>query len=371
MTAMLGKLAGGTRHPCGLLLLALPLAIASLAACAHAVPQDLHSGADGKPKGAKAITIDSGEGKAKGVVTYPGGDRVDWKSFELPDKQRGSVDLKLTWVPPRPGLQLAFDVFDPYGKLVAHSKKESRSARNHARLAHLDSAAGKYLVRIYAIKRGDAGTYKFSIEFAQSTGPMQIDLTKVDIPAPPRLAAIPAPEVPCDPYKFDASLPACKTVCPPSGAPAGWPACKDVCPDPPDVNKPACWASMPCPNPPDRRVRACVARMEKFWPPCNLAAPDPDNPRCDHATAPPVTARIINLEVQGRDSLITLSAGADQGVSREWSGHVLRGDTDSAIDGGDITIIRVAKRQTIAKVHLTPDQLNSNPRVKLTPPPKN
>src|SRR5690348_16060057 len=191
MTAMLGKSAGGPRHPWGLLLLALAL---SIAACAHAVPQDLHTGADGKPKGAKAITLDSGEGNAKGVVTYPGGDRVDWKSFELPDKQRGAVDLKLSWVPPRPGLQLAFDVFDPYGKLVAHSKKESRSKRNHVRLAHLDDAVGKYLVRIYAIKRGDAGTYKLTVDFAQSHGPMTIDPTTLDIPDPPRLAAVPAPE---------------------------------------------------------------------------------------------------------------------------------------------------------------------------------
>ena len=32
--------------------------------------------------------------------------------------------------------------------------------------------------------------------------------------------------------------------------------------------------------------------------------------------------------------------------------------------------IRVGKRETIGKVHLTTDQISANPRVKLTPPPK-
>jgi hypothetical protein len=49
---------------------------------------------------------------------------------------------------------------------------------------------------------------------------------------------------------------------------------------------------------------------------------------------------------------------------------VLRADTDSPMDGGDVTVIRVGKRETIGKVHLTTDQISANPRVKLIPPPK-
>jgi hypothetical protein len=49
---------------------------------------------------------------------------------------------------------------------------------------------------------------------------------------------------------------------------------------------------------------------------------------------------------------------------------VLRGDGDSPMDGGDVIVIRVGKRETIGKVHLTTDQISANPRVKLTPPPK-
>src|ERR1700744_6412327 len=84
----------------------------ALASCAHNVGQDEHTGEDGRSKGAKAITLDQNEGKAKGIVTYPGGDRVDWKVLELPEKQKATLDVKLQWTPPRPGLQLAFDVFN-------------------------------------------------------------------------------------------------------------------------------------------------------------------------------------------------------------------------------------------------------------------
>jgi hypothetical protein len=47
---------------------------------------------------------------------------------------------------------------------------------------------------------------------------------------------------------------------------------------------------------------------------------------------------------------------------------VLRGDSDNAMDGGDVTVIRVGKRETIGKVRLTTDQISANPRVKLSPP---
>jgi hypothetical protein len=358
---MLGKSAGVL----GLLLLSFwP------AACAHNVSQDLHTGPDGKTKGAKAITLDNGEGKVRGIVTYPGGDRVDWKEIELPEKKSGSLDLKLSWKPPRPGLQLGLDLYDQYGKFIRHGKRLSRSKRNRARLLHVDDASGKYYIRVFAIHRGDAGAYKLTADFSEDTGPIQIDMTKVDIPDPPHLAAIPKPEVPCDPYQFDMKNPACRNVCPQTGAPPNWPACKNVCPDPPDVNKVACQRTMACPKPADRRVADCLRHAEQNWPPCNLQARDPNNPRCDHATAPPVTARIINLRVQGRTVLITIAAGADQGITRDWTGHVLRGDSTSELDGGTVTLIRVAKRDTLGKVHLTTDQLSANPRVKLTPPPQ-
>ena len=356
---MFGKSAGA-----GLVSLCVLLALS----CAHNVPQDSATGTDGKIKGAKEIKLENGEGKAQGIVTYPGGDRVDWKLVELPEKLRGSIDIKLQWQPPRPGLQLAFDVFDEWNQPIVQSKKMGKKTRSRVRTATIDNAKGKYFIRIYAVGRGDAGKYKMTVDFKENQGPIALDMTKIDIPEPPRLAAVPVEEAGCDPYSFDIKNPACRSVCPASNPPPAWPACKGQCPEPADKENPACWATMACPKPPDRRIRSCKATA--FSKCLDINNPDPDNPNCDNATAPPVTARVIKNEVQGGDVLVTVAAGSDQGVNKNWKGHVLRGDTDTAMDGGDVTVIRVGKRETIGKVHLTTDQISANPRVKLVPPPK-
>ncbi len=350
---MLGKSGGA----------ALSLAILLALSCAHNVPQDKATGSDGRNKGAKQLNLENGEAKATGIVTYPGGDRVDWKVVELPEKVRGVLDVKLQWNPPRPGLQLAFDVFDQWNHQVLQSKKPKRRSRSRVRTASLDDAKGKYYIRVYAIGRGDAGKYKLTVDFKEESGPMAIDLTKVEIPEPPKLAAVPEPEATCDEFTFDPKNPACRTVCPTAGAPAGWPACKGKCPDPPDPQNPACWDKV-CPNPPTSRAKAC--KMKDF-PPCDKSAPDPDNPKCS-IKANPVTGRVIKNEVQGSETLITIAVGEDQGVSKGWTGRVLRGDSDNPIDGGDVTVIRVGKRETIGKTRLTTDQISANPRVKLSPP---
>jgi hypothetical protein len=47
---------------------------------------------------------------------------------------------------------------------------------------------------------------------------------------------------------------------------------------------------------------------------------------------------------------------------------VLQGSSDSPLPGGEVTVVRVDKKATLGKVHLTLDQLESNSRVKLSPP---
>lgn len=346
----------------------LLVAAFGLTACPHNVPQDSSTGPDGKPKGAKALAFENGEAKAHGIVTYPGGDRVDWKLIELPEKQRGSLDIKLTWVPPRPGLQLAFDLFDEWNQPVLASKKSSKKSAGRSRSATLPSAKGKYYLRVFAVGRGDAGTYKLTVDFKQEIAGPSFDPLKLEIPEPPRLAAVPEVEVPCDEFAFDPKNPACKNVCPAQGAPPGWPPCAGKCPTPPDINIPACLATMPCPTPPVREVRAC---KPSAWPKCDIKNPDAKNPNCDNATADPVKGRVLKADVSGSDVIITVGVGSDQGVGKSgWSGKVLRGDTESPLSGGEVTIIKVDKNKTIGKVHLTTDQVNENPYVKLSPPAK-
>ncbi|HEX4421589.1 MAG TPA: hypothetical protein VH165_26920 [Kofleriaceae bacterium] len=339
----------------------------ALTACAHNVAQDAATGADGKEKGAKPVTLDNGEGHASGIVTYPGGDRVDWKMVEIPEKKRGELEVKLAWAPPRPGLQLAFDVFDEWNQPIVQSKKTAKKrSAGRIRTATVEDAKGKYFIRVYAVGRGDAGKYKLNLEFKETPNAAGVDYAKLDIPDPPKLASVPDAPIVCDEFAFDIKNPDCKNVCPKTGAPPGWPACKDICPTPPDINVPACLAIMECPNPPDRRVRKCTApHFAKCLDPKN---PDPANPNCDNIKIPPVIARIIGNNVQGSDVIITIGAGTNSGVGKNWNATVLRGDGEQPLAGGEIQVIRVDKSVTVGKVHLTTDQLSSNSKVRLSSP---
>jgi len=359
---MLGKSVGRTAYAAACLFL-----LTQLLSCAHNVAQDKSSGADAKIKGAKEMVLENGEAKARGVVTYPGGDRVDWKVIEVPADQRGTFDIKLSWNPPRPGLQLAFDVFDEWNTPLVTSKKSNkkRAGRGRMKNATLDNVKGKYFIRVYAVNRGDAGAYQLTVEFKETAVASKTDWSKIEVAEPPRLAAVPEPEVPCDPLAFDPKNKACAAVCPEFGAPPGWPACKDKCPNPPDINLPQCQASMPCPNPPDRRVKSCKKTQ---WPKCNLAAPDPQNPNCDDAKADPVVGRILSNTVQGSELLITIGAGSNSGIAKGWTATVLRGDSGTPLSGGEVTIVRIDKQATVGKVKLTTDQIKQNDKVKLSPP---
>lgn len=358
---MLGNLVGPRGCLVGLLVLC-----GLAASCAHNVPQDSSSGSDGKQKGAKSVTMENGEGRASGIVTYPGGDRVDWKLVEIPEKKRGQLEVKLAWTPPRPGLQLAFDVFDEWNQPIVQSKKGTKKRGGRTRSAIVEDAKGKYFIRVYAVGRGDAGKYRLSFEFRETPNDLGVDYTKLEIPDPPKLAAVPDAEIPCDEFTFDVKNKACKDICPATGAPPGWPACKGQCPNPPDINIEACWSKMPCPTPPDKRVRACT---KDKWPDCNPKAPDMTNPNCTGFKAPPVNARIIGNSVQSGEVIITIGAGTNSGVAKNWTATVMRGDTDSPLAGGDVQIIRVDKGVTVGKVKLTTDQISANSRVKLQAPP--
>lgn len=343
---------------------AFGFAVLVVASCAHNVPQDKATGPDGKYKNAKPLVLENGEARASGIVTYPGGDRVDWKVIELPENKTGTLEIKLQWTPPRPGLQLAFDVFDQWHQQVVKSKKKKRGSRSRVRTASIDNAKGKYLIRIYAVDRGDAGKYKLTAEFTDG-GAMSLDLAKVEIPEPPRLAAIPEPEATCDEFSFDMKNPACRMVCGP-GAPKNWPGCVGKCPDPPDPSNEACWDKV-CPNPPTKRSKECMRNIAKYFPPCDKSAPDPDNAKCD-LKAEPVIAKILGNVQQGNEVLITIGAGTDRGVQQGWNGEVLRGSSDSPLDGGAFKVIRVGKRESVGKVRLTTDQIGANQRVRLSPP---
>jgi hypothetical protein len=348
------------------------LGLGFVMACAHTVAQDAHTAEDGKIKGAKAVQLENGEGKQKGIVTYPGGDRVDWKFVETPDNKKGTLNFVLTWKTPRPGLKLSFDVFDEFQHEVPGAK--SKRTRARTREAVVENAKGKYFVRVYAVGRGDAGAYTLAVEFKEKIAGPPFDVSKLDIPDPPKLAAVPEPEgggdgkkpEPCDEFVWDIKNPACKNICPAQGAPPGWPPCKGKCPNPPVATEPACWATMPCPpGAPDEKIADC---KDKF-PPCNKAAPDERNPNC-RKPADPIVGRIVGKELKSGQLILTIGAGTDQGVGKAgWKGEVVRENNvkSGMVPGGEVTIIRVDKTITVGSSKLTPDQIGSTPWVRLMP----
>jgi hypothetical protein len=351
---MLGKSVGGV---------AVGLAAVLAVSCARNVSQDAATGPDGKIKGARNVVIENGEGKAQGIVTYPGGDRVDWKEVDLPEKAVGTLDFKLQWTAPRPGLQLAFDVFDAYNTPIVTSKGSRHRRKGHVRTATIEQAKGNYFVRIYAPTRGDAGKYKLTVDFKEGGGPTTIDWTKVEVPDPPKLAALPEIVTPCDDTNFDPKKAECRTFCPQVNPPRGWPACKGICPDPPDPTNEACWDKV-CPNPPTMKAKAC--KISAF-PACDFTNPDPDNPKC-LVKAEPKTARIIGNQVQGSNVLITIALGTDSvPFSSKWSCKVTNSG-GTALAGGEVNLVRVDKKATLGTVRLTLDQLEANSHVRCTPP---
>ncbi|HUS29802.1 MAG TPA: hypothetical protein VMZ53_14960 [Kofleriaceae bacterium] len=301
-----------------------------LVACAHNVPQDKATGPDGKQKGAVPVALVENEAKVKGVVTYPGGDRIDWKKIELPQGTKGKLDLTLTWDTPRPGLRVAFDVFDQWNTPVVPAAKKPAGRMQDA---SIDVAKGTYYVRIYAPRRKDAGSYKLVANFTPEAPAVPPDMT---VPDPPKLPAIPVAEPGCD--VFDPSVKACEKVCPEFGAPAGWKACADK--EKAEKEQQAC-------------EEAQKARIEAM------------------KNAPKsMDKRIIDVKVNGDEATITIAAGTDGQalLDKSWKGEVLNTQTGKPLVGGTVTIVRVGKLQTLAKVNLSVDRLNQNPTVRLTPP---
>jgi hypothetical protein len=84
------------------------------------------------------------------------------------------------------------------------------------------------------------------------------------------------------------------------------------------------------------------------------------------ATAP-LVRRIISASFQGSATIITIAAGSNDGVQKNWRVCLLRDDGDEPLPGGEVEVIRVDKAVTIGKIHLTSDALKGHRRVLLSP----
>jgi hypothetical protein len=280
--------------------------------CARNVPQAENSGKDYRNKGAKKITLEDGEARVRDIVTYPGGDRVDWKVVELPEGVKGTLEIKLRWQPPRPGLDLAFDVFDSYFDRVKRVKP-SPGTGDRSKRVKLKNASGKYYIQVYAPRRTDAGRYSLTLRFREGdTGPDADELLGM-IDDPPPLPAVVEPKV-LTPEEVAAQ----------------------------------------------EAERARIEEERRLAAEQNAA-----NAATQAELNKPVYARITRTQRSSGGVIITINAGQNREVDKGWTGSVLAADGRNALAGGGFTVIRVTKQEAIAKVQLSIDQVRANPRVEL------
>jgi hypothetical protein len=331
------------------------LAAAALAStsCRNNVRQDLATGDDGRVKEAKAIELEDNEARIHGIVTYPGGDRVDWRRLELPkDKdgtpKLGTLSLTLTWTPPRPGLAVGMDVFDQYGRQVASQRGRQASAR-YRRQTDIANATGVYLIRVYAPFRGDAGKYRLKLSFAEATGPggeAGFPPPGTSIPDPPRLAAVPEPVAPTPPVVCD--LTNWRTT----------KGCENFCPNVPDVEMPGCQKIMPC-DPWDKRIRKCRNVKGPVCPTGTIST------TCEPEVVGPEEGTVANIQQSGSKVSVTFSVRRGHRIEKGWKGHLEL--NKKRVPNSDFVVTKTAERQVWGNIDLTSDKVDGK-RAVISPP---
>jgi hypothetical protein len=302
-----------------LAVIAVSVGALALSGCKSTIDQDVNSGKDYRSKGAKEIKLEGGEGRSsRDVVTYPGGDRVDWKVFEIPEGSSGDLEIRVKHRPPRPGLDVAFDVYDAYFERIGRAKPKANKRSKRVSIEGVKS--GKYYVQVYAPDRGDAGRYRVRVRFKPrgGGGGGPPEPTATEFPDPPSLAAVPDVEPPPE---------------------------KVPCPDDPTRFQPDCPApKVPCADDPTR-----------FEPDC------PDN------RPKPLTARVVDFKIAPDGVVVVCDKGTKNRVDRGWKGQLLD-RSGNPIPGGSFVVTRVTTRQASGKVRLSLDQAKANKGVRLSPP---
>lgn len=300
------------------------LAVLAMAGCPRNIDQNAQSGADQRATGAHKIKLDDdGEGHDRGIVTYPGGDRVDWKVVTVPDGAIGKLKIKLKWKPPRPGLDLALMVYDAKYERVGRVKPDPGTKDYDKKLTIKDAAGGKYFIQVYAPRRVDAGTYRVSVDFdpdddamaaAQSADGGAGDESESAIPSPPTLPAIPEPGA---------------VATTGTGGTTG----------------------------------------TTGTPTTTTPTPPVTDPATTEPAVEPMRARIVRFQITGGGTaLITVDRGKNAGVGRGWKGQILVGGSSTPLSGGEFTVMRVTSKEATGKVSVSVDQIKANRAVLLAPP---
>lgn len=311
----------------------LAVLLAASLGCTRNIPQDKASGKDGKVKGAKPIKLEDGEGRASDTVTYPGGDRVDWKLFEVPAGTGGKLQVKMKVRPPRPGHTVAFILYDENFQRIEQSTKKPKNVKK-VTLSRVPP--GKYYLQIFAPRRMDAGDYRLSVRYkerppeAKDPCEENPDLPECadDIPSPPTLPAL--PELECREDKD--------------------------CGDGATCVANSCKQKDPCLEMSCAEGEVCQTQGNKA-----VCVPKKVDVEC-------VRAGLVKYQLTSSGAvIITVNKGKSAGVDQGWSGQVLLKNTPKPLNGGGFKITKVTQGESVGKVRLSLDQLSANRRIELCP----
>ena len=294
----------------------LPLSIAlGFAATACGPKAPTHNGykpTQTKPwtKAKKLEWSDDFEAEVDDEVSYPKRRRARWYEIEVP--RFGELELKLASSQigePAPEFDLAFEVLNPAGRVLARADAEEDDAGEETKERTItELPAGIYRVHIYAQKRTDAAEFNLRLKFKPLKPPDESDFP-AEVPYVGALAAVP----------------------PVDDAP------------PPIVRRPRCRGNR-CRKPPPRRE------------------PEPEQP-----VAKAMKARIAGITAREGRTMIRIAAGQNRGIAVGWSGSVVT-RAGKAISNGGFQITKVTATESYASVRASSDAVNAAKYVRLRPP---
>lgn len=266
-------------------------------------------GAKAKPwKKAKTLKFDEkSEAKVEGELSYPDQRRAAWYVADL--IQPGQLDLKLEITPPGEStneeFDLGFEVLDPGNRVIARSDLAEGDDAGEIQKSKslLDLEPGRYMIHLYLQGRLDTADYVLRAVFK----PMST-VGKSDFPAQ---VAFPQ-NLPMVPLQDDTP----KSYHPPTPTTVV------------QIKK------LPIKKPKEDKAPPPVAAM---------------------------TARIINMQVIGGSTQITIGRGTSAGAGIGMKGKIV------GVPTGSFTIAACNERTCTATVSATPDQIKGSGSVVLTP----
>lgn len=271
----------------------------------------MHNGYKGKKpqpwKKAKTLKFDEkNEAKVEGDLSYPDMKRAAWFVADL--TQPGALDVRLEITPPGDGVNdefdLGFEVMDPGFRTIAKSDLEESDAGDLTKQKSLlDLEPGKYYVHLYLQGRMDTADYVLRATFK----PMST-VGKSDFPA--QVAFVPA--LPMVPLSDD--------------------------------------------TPKNYKATPTTTVVVKKGP---RKEPKKEEPKKEPATE--VTARILNMQVVGGGTQITVGRGTSGGAAVGMKGKIV------GVASGTFTLAACNERTCTATVAATPDQIKGSGSVVLTP----